>query len=305
MKLLVSERLRSKRFWADTARAYLYLLPAFVILGTFTFYPVYRSFALSLFDWDFINPIKRFIGLGNYRELLQDELFWKSLWNTVYYVLGSVVPTMALALGVAVLLNARIKGRSIFRTSFFIAYITPTVAATLVFRWIYDRDFGLVNYFLGRVGIGPIDWLNSPEFTMPAVILLSIWKYIGFQIVIFLAGLQNIDRQFYDAAKVDGASSWQLFRRITLPLLSPTIFFVLIISSIGAFKVFDEIYVLFPGGRGGPLNSSMTIVVYLFQKAFGEWRMGYASAAAYVLFFIIFILTLIQMKLLQRRVHYQ
>jgi len=299
-------RYRSGRFWRDTLQAYLFLVPAFVILGTFTFYPFIKAFLISFYKWDMINPVKEFVGLGNYIKLFHDDLFWLSLWHTVYYVLGSVFPQMVLALFIAVLLNSKIHGRSFYRTSFFLPYITNTVAAAMIFLWIYDRDYGLLNYFLHNIfGLNLIDWLNTPQFSMPAVIILGIWKYLGFDVVIFLAGLQSIDREYYEAAAVDGATAWHRFRHITLPLLSPTTFFVFIISIIGAFKIFDEIYVLWPGGQGGPLNSAMTIMIYFYHKAWGEWHMGMASAVADVLFAIIFIITLVQMWLSRKWVFYQ
>ncbi len=298
-------RLRRRGFWLDTIQAYIYLLPALVILGTFVFYPFFRAFVISFYRWDFIGE-KTFVGVKNYVKLFQDDLFWLSLWHTVYYVLGSVLPTMLLGLIIAVLLNQSIRFRSAYRTTFFLPYITPTVAVAMVFLWIYDRDYGLLNYVLHHLfGVRLIDWLNTPQFAMPAVIILSIWKYLGFNVVLFLAGLQNIDREYYEAAAVDGANAWHRFKYITLPLLSPTTFFVLVISIMGAFKVFDEIYVLWSGPSGGPLHSAMTIMIYFFNKAFGAYRMGLASAVANILFMIIFIFTLIQMWLSRKWVFYQ
>ncbi len=296
---------RKKRFWLDTAHAYLYILPAFLILGTFVFYPFVRAFWVSMFQWYNIrNP--QYIGLENYITVLHDDLFWESLWHTVYYVLGSVIPTMVLAMGIAVLLNSKIRGKSFLRTAYFLPYVTNTVAASMVFLWIYDRDYGLLNYILTHLfHIHLIDWLNTPEFAMPAVIILGIWRYLGFDIVIFLAGLQGIDQMYYDAAEVDGASAWDRFRHITLPLLSPTTFFVFIISIIGAFKVFQEIYILWNGSSGGPLHSAMTIMIYFYNTAWYEYHLGEAAAVANILFIIIFIVTVIQMQLSKRWVFYQ
>ena len=298
-------RYGKKAFWLDTAHAYIYILPAFLILGTFVLYPFIRAFWISMFQWwNIRNP--KFIGVSNYITVLHDSLFWESLWHTVYYVLGAVAPTMVLALIIAVLLNSKIRGKSFFRTAYFLPYVTNTVAASMVFLWIYDRDYGLLNYILHTLfHVHLIDWLNSPQWAMPAVIILGIWRYLGFDIVIFLAGLQGIDRMYYDAAEVDGATAWDRFRHITLPLLSPTTFFVFIISIIGAFKVFQEIYVLWSGSSGGPLHSAMTIMVYFYHTAWYEFHLGEAAAVANILFIIIFIVTVIQMQVGKRWVFYQ
>jgi multiple sugar transport system permease protein len=297
----------------ENVEAYLYLLPAFVVLGVFTFYPVVRAFQISLYRWPVIGA-KTFVGFGNYLKLIGDREFWMALRNTSYYALGSVPLTLALAILVAVLLNSRIRGRVIARVAFFIPHITPMVAATAVWKWIYNRDYGILNYLLellekalGRVGLevnlGPVDWLNRPELAIPILIIIGVWQYVGYQAIILLAGLQNIDRQYYDAAKVDGANAWHLFRHITVPLLTPQIFFLLIISIIGAFQLFTQVFILFMGNPG-PRDSAMTIVFYIYEKAFREFYMGMASAAAYVLFGIIFLLTLIQFRLSRRWVFY-
>ncbi|MGY4706737.1 carbohydrate ABC transporter permease [Candidatus Bipolaricaulota sp. J31] len=302
-----------KRRVRTSLEAYLYLLPAFLVLGVFTFYPVVRAFQISLYRWPVIGP-KTFVGFGNYLKLIGDREFWMALRNTAYYVAGSVPLTLILAIGVAVLLNSRIRGRVIARVAFFIPYITPMVAATVVWQWIYNRDYGLLNYllellekaleYLGfEVQLGPVNWLNDPRFSIPLLIVIGVWQYVGYQAIILLAGLQNIDRQYYDAAKVDGASAWHLFRHITVPLLTPQIFFLLIISMIGAFQLFTQVFILYVGNPG-PRDSAMTIVFYIFEKAFREYYMGLASAAAYILFGIIFILTLIQFRLSRRWVFY-
>jgi len=294
---------KDARYWKGSLQAYLYLLPALVILGAFTFYPLFSSFFLSLHEGPITNPNKVYKGLALYQKLWHDRKFWQALRNTVYYAGVSVPATMILALFVAVLLNTKIRLRGFFRTAFFLPYITPTVAAAIVWQWIFDRDYGLFNSFLNVFGIASQDWINSPALAMPMVILFSIWKYLGFQVVIFLAGLQNISQEYTDAALIDGANAWQRFWRVTLPLLSPVAFFVLIISMIGAFKVFDEIFVIFHGGAG-PLNSAMTVMIFFYQTAFVRFKMGYASAIAYALFALILVFTVVQMWLAKRRVHY-
>lgn len=304
---------RHLKEFRESLEAYLYLLPAFLIFGLFTFYPVIKAFQISLYRWPVIGP-KTFVGFGNYLKLIGDREFWMALRNTSLYVAGSVPITLGLAILVAVLLNSRIRGRVVARVAFFIPYITPMVSATAVWLWIYNRDYGLLNYFLellersfGKLGLhvnlGPVDWLNEPAFAIPLLIIIGVWQYVGYQAIILLAGLQNIDRQYYDAAKVDGASAWHLFRHITVPLLTPQIFFLLIISMIGAFQLFTQVFILYMG-QPGPRDSAMTIVFYIYEKAFREYYMGLASAAAYVLFGIIFILTMIQFRLSRRWVFY-
>ncbi|AZR72220.1 hypothetical protein BBF96_01690 [Anoxybacter fermentans] len=319
----IPTKYQKKSFWIETFWAYMYLLPAFIILGVFVFYPVVKSFIMSFYNWDLIGT-KTYVGLENYKELFKDKVFLKAIINTSYFVFVSVPITMCLSLFIAILLNTNIRARSWYRLAFFIPWITSPVAATMVWKWIFNyNNYGLLNYFLLKLthlinwfayiftlggvenwlSFSPINWLNNPSLTIPNLILLSVWKMMGYNIVIFLAGLQNVPTELYEAAEVDGASRWQKFRHITLPLISPTTFFISIISMIGAFKIFTQVFVLYSGTPGLD-NSGMTMVFYVYDKAFGEWRMGYASAGAYVLFFIIFIFTLIQMQISKKRVHY-
>ncbi|MCK4259212.1 MAG: sugar ABC transporter permease [Halanaerobiales bacterium] len=314
---------KQKSFWVETFWAYVYLLPVFIILGVFVFYPVFKSFFMSFTEWDMIGT-QKFVGLENYQDLFKDRLFRKSLINTSYFVFFSVPLTMLISLFIAILLNTKIKARSWFRIAFFIPWITSPVAATMVWKWIFNyNSYGLLNYFLLKatelvnwfayvftfgnaehwLTFAPLNWLNNPSFTIPNLIILSVWKMMGYNIVIFLAGLQNVPNELYEAAQVDGASRWDKFRHITLPLISPTTFFISIISIIGAFKIFTQVFVLYEG-TPGMLNSGLTVVFYIYTKAFNDWRMGYASAGSYILFFIIFIFTLIQMRLSKKRVHY-
>lgn len=297
--------LEQRIFWQDTLWAYLFLIPPIVLLGIFVFYPAIRSFILSLYDWNMISPVKTFVGLKNYWKLLHSPLFWKAFWNTCYYVFGSVPVTAALALALAVILNSKIKGKTLFRAAFFFSYITPTVAAAMIFRWIFNSQYGLANYLLGVVGLPPVKWLMDPKFSMPVVIFFAIWKFVGYQMLLFLAGLQNISQEVYEAAEVDGASAWQRFWYVTFPLISPYTFFVVLTSMMFAFRVFDEVYVMFPGGRGGPLNAAMTTMVFVYNEAFEKWHMGYASAAALCLFVVIILLTAVQWWLRKRWVFYE
>ncbi|MCD6254203.1 MAG: sugar ABC transporter permease [Thermotogae bacterium] len=234
----------------------------------------------------------------------ESSLFVKAIWNTIYYVILSTPTTIFLALGIALLLNRPLKLRAFYRTAYFIPFVTSVVAISLVWKWIFNDEFGLLNYFLSWFGIEKVAWLKDERWTIPTIAIVSIWKMVGYDAVIFLAGLQNIDKFYYEAADVDGANNLQKFFYITWPLLSPTTFFVLIVSMIGAFKVFTQVYVLYEGLPGPYGNSGLTMVYYIFDTFYQKQRMGLASAAAYVLFAIILVLTLIQFRVGQKRVQY-
>lgn len=315
--------MKTKKYWKETAEAYLYLLPAFVILGMFSFYPVVKSIYMSFFDWSLLREAQYFIGLENYERILNDSVFRTAITNTLRYVIGYVPISIGLGLIVAVLLNSKIRFRGPLRVAYFLPWVTSSVAISMVWRWIYNQHYGLLNMMLSGLAnvVNTIvefvtfghfaevwqfanpNWLMEPKWTIINIVIISVWQSMGYNMIIFLAGLQNIPHELYEAAQVDGASPWQSFWKITLPLISPTTFFISIISIIGAFKLFTEIYVLYTG-RPGPVNSGMTIVYYVYRNAFERYRMGYASAAAYILFAIIFIFTLIQMRASKSRVHY-
>lgn len=316
--------------------AYLYVAPAASVLFVFWLLPVGISFYISLTNWlggDTFDVVK-FIKLKNYVLALHDEEFFKSLFNTFNYALYSVPPTLIIALTIAILLNQNIKFRGIFRTIYFLPYVTTWVAISIVWGYFYNREFGLANHILmNQLHLGRLEWLAEPRgiiqlilqallmplgvnielshpllagpsLAMFSIIITSVWREIGFFMVIFLAGLQTIDKTLYEAAEIDGASAWQKFRFITLPLLSPVTFFLLIISMIGALKVYVPMLIMTPDG--GPDNTTMTMVFYIYEKGFtGLWRLGYAAAIAYLLFIIILVLTLLQNALLGRRVHYE
>lgn len=287
-----------------TVKALLYLLPALLIIGVFNLYPIVKSLDLSFYTrYDFFRNIVYERGLDNYIQLMADPDFRLALKNTLVYVAGVVPLLIIISLSIALLLNMNIRLRSLFRTLHFLPFVTSIAAVSIVWRWIYHRDYGILNYVLELFGQSPVAWLTDPSWAMPSMIILSIWKGLGYNIILFLAGLQTISKQHLLAARVDGASRWNRIWHIVLPLLSPTTFFVSIISVIGSFKVFDEIYALFDG-RPGPVNSALTIVYYIFEKFYGQWNFGLASAAAYVLFIIIFVFTLIQLYIGKRRVHY-
>lgn len=321
--LKIPLEMRNKKYWRETVQAYCYLLPAFVVLGFFSFYPVVKSIYMSFFDWGLLRQQQYFVGLENYQKILSDKVFIQAISNTVRYVIGYVPFSIGLGLIVAVLLNSKIRFRGALRLAYFLPWVTSSVAISMVWRWIFNQHYGLLNMLLASLsrGVNALvnflslghvqhlwqfnnpNWLMDPKWTIINIVIIGVWKSMGYNVVIFLAGLQNVPYELYEAAEVDGASKWQSFWKITLPLISPTTFFISIISIIGAFKLFTQIYVLYTG-RPGPLNSGMTIVYYVYRKAFEHYKMGYASAAAYLLFGIIFVFTLIQMAVAKRKVHY-
>jgi len=281
---------------------YLFLLPNIVGFLVFSSIPVLVTLAISTLDWDMIRR-PTFVGLENYQQLLgEDAVFRQVLRNTLYYVLGTVPAGIGLSLLLALAMNSRVPGITFFRAVFFVPVITSSVAVAMIWRWLYNRDFGLVNTALLAIGLPAIPWLSSSAWAMPAVIIMAVWKRLGYDMVIYLAGLQAIPPQLYEAAEIDGAGRWHRFWYITLPLLTPTTFFILVISIIGSFQVFDLAFVLTSGGPG---NATNTIVMYVYNQAFQFFHMGYAAAVAWVLFLMILLVTLVQWRIQKRWVHYE
>ncbi len=283
-----------------TIAGYLFLLPNIIGFLVFSSIPVLATLAISMLDWDMIRT-PTFVGLGNYAALLtEDAVFLQVLRNTAYFVIGTVPAGIILSLLLAVAMNSRIRGITFFRAVFFIPVITSSVAVAMIWRWLYNGDFGLINTGLDLIGLPMVPWLSSSKWAMPAVILMAIWKRIGYDMVLYLAGLQAIPPQLYEAAEIDGAGRLQRFWFITLPMLTPTTFFIVVISIIGSFQVFDLAFILTSGGPG---NATNTIVMYVYNQAFQFFHMGYAAAVAWVLFTIILIVTLIQWRIQKRWVH--
>jgi multiple sugar transport system permease protein len=281
----------------EAIAAWSFLTPSLILLLLFSAVPLLFAFYLSFHGWNLLEPAKPFVGLRHYIDLATDGLFWNAVKNTAIYSLY-VPATMACALAVALLLNRSIKGVALLRAVFFLPYITSFVAISIVWQWMYDPNFGVFNWALGFVGLGPYPWLNSPATALLALIIMAVWIHIGFQMIIFLAGLQAIPNELYEAAMIDGAGPWRRFWRITLPLLRPTTFFVLVTSIIGSFQVFTFVYVM---TEGGPLHATDVIVYHIYQNAWQFLRMGYASAMSWVLFAVIFAVTLLQFRFLGRR----
>ena len=228
-------------------------------------------------------------------QLVRTPLFWSSLENTFYFALVGGPLTIAVSLGAALLLNAKlVRWRSLFRTIYFTPFVTTLVAVAIVWRYLYHTRYGLLNYAIGALGIAPIDWLGDPHWAMPAIIVMAVWKNFGYNMLIFIAGLQSIPEELYDAANVDGAGPVGRFRNVTLPMLGPTLLFVGVITMIGYFQLFAEPYVM---TQGGPLRSTMSVVLLMYEEGFRWWRLGYAAAIAFVLFIVILIATMIQIRI--------
>jgi multiple sugar transport system permease protein len=292
---------RARRHRSDLLSALAFLSPTLMVLSAFVFFPIVFSFYLSFHSWNMFSPTRPFVGLGNYSAIVQNPEFWSVLKNTAVYTLGTVPLNMLLSLVIAFFLNKKLAGKKLLRTMFFAPVVMSSVAAAVIWRWVYEPSFGLLNYCLAVFGIPGVNWLNNPTSAMFALILMGVWKSFGFNMVLFSAGLQGIPAHYYEAAQIDGAGRWHQFWNITIPLLSPTTFFVLVMSMIGSFQVFDTVYVL---TSGGPLGSTKVLVFYLYEQAFKFFDMGYASAVAYLLFAVVFILTMLQMRYLRGRVHY-
>lgn len=284
--------------------ALAFVAPALVIITVFFFLPVAAALLLSFTDFDIYGIAAaenvRFVGFRNYGRLLGTPLFWTALKNTFYFAVVGGPLSIAVSLGAALLLNAKgVRFRGLFRTIYFAPFVTTLVAVAIVWRYIYHARYGMLNYGLGFFGIDPVDWLGDPRWAMPSIILLAVWKNFGYNMLIFIAGLQSIPEELYEAARIDGAGELRRFWHITLPALGPIMLFVSIITMIGFFQLFSEPYVM---TGGGPLRATTSMVLYMYEEGFRWWRMGYAAAIAFVLFIIIMTATLIQFRL-QRRVN--
>lgn len=290
MKKFLSNILNEQSF-----AGWVFILPA--LIGTFIFIiiPVFCSFGLSFVKWDLLNPIQ-FVGLANYKEIFSEPLFYKILNNTIVFAIATSVFGVIIPLVLASILNSKIRGSEFYKTAYFLPFITPMIVLGVVWEWIFDPNIGLLNHVLHL----HINWLYDTHFAMPALIIVSVWKLIGYNMVIFLSALSGISQSMFEAAKIDGANSFQTFKNVTIPLLSPTIFFVVIITAISSFQVFDLIYLM---TQGGPLDSTNVLVYAIYKNAFEYFNVGKASAIAYVLFTIILVLTLIQWNLRKKLVY--
>lgn len=278
---------------------YLFLLPSAVILGVFVFWPIVQAVILSIHEWTFGADTQPFVGLANYVRIWADARAWNAFGNTLYYTAFTVPLGIVLPLGLALLLNKKLPGRIVFRAAFFLPVIGSFAIIAIIWSFLIDPDIGLLTYWLTLLGFPKVSFLRDPDWAMPVIILVSVWKNLGFNMVIYLAGLQAIPRDLYEAAAIDGAGAFAKFRHVTWPQLRTTNVFVLIISVIGAFQVFDPVYVMTP--TGGPLFSTETVVSYIYRQGIQLLDISYASSIGVVLFAIVFALTLVQLRITGRR----
>ncbi|MDR3190272.1 MAG: sugar ABC transporter permease [Lactobacillaceae bacterium] len=293
-----------KPTWRQTLKGWMYVLPMLIVVGVFSIYPIISSLAMSFYtQYNFITNEIGAVGFDNFAFIFNDPNFRSAMFNTLVFVAGVVPLQVVISLIVAVLLN-RIKFLAgFFRSIYFLPFVTSTVAISMVWRWIYNKDAGLLNYLLSFVGIHPINWLNDPHYAMLALIILAIWKGLGFNIMLYLVALNNVDKGLYNAAKLDGAGAWSSFWHVTLPMISPMTFLVSVNGVIGSFKVFDEVFALF-GGQPGPGNSALTMVYYLYRLFYEQNQYGRAAASGVVLFGMILTVTLFQLWWSKKHVHY-
>ena len=276
--------------------AYLFLSPGLILFSIFTVFALGFSFYLTFHEWNIIEPDKPFVGLQNYRDMIDDESFRRSVINTVYFTSATVPLTMLVGLSIALLLNRPIRARGLFRTLYFLPVVTPFVVVSIIWKWLYNSQYGLFNYYLlkARLIDEPLGWLSDQNLAMPAVILMSVWSGVGFSMVVYLAGLQSVPAELYEAADVDGASAFSKLRYITVPLLRPTTLFLLVIGVIGSFQIFTQIFVM---TSGGPVERTTTMVYYIYQSAFKFYQMGYASTLAWALTVMLLGFTILQVRL--------
>jgi multiple sugar transport system permease protein len=293
--------MKTLQAWIDKEHisAWLYLAPAIILLSIFVFYPTLRLFFDSFYSWDGMSE-RTYVGIQNYRMLIEDDEFRQTVKNSFIFIIGSVPTGMAISLVMALLIQKHLIGQGIFRTIFFAPVVTSLVAAGLVFVWLLNYDFGVLNMMLEKLGLAKVPWLVDDKYAMLSVIIMTIWKDAGYNMILFLAGLNNISESYYEAARIDGAGSWKIFWKITWPLLMPTTFFILVVRIIFSFRTFEQIYAM---TKGGPVGSTTVFVYYIYEKAFKYFEMGYASAAAIALLLIVLVLTYIQFKFVKHEKH--
>lgn len=284
--------------------AYLFILVPLLFFVSIRIAPAFSAMSMSFFKWNIVSDNKPFVGLDNYKAMLEDEVFKKALMNTFKYVLIGVPGQLIIGLGLALMIQQLNKYRGLYRTIYFIPYVTSSVAVSWVWRFMFMKHAGVINGFLVWLGLPQQGFLGEPSQALYVVVASMIWQALGFQVVIFLAGLETIPKVYYEAARIDGASGWQIFRKVTMPLLNPTIVFAAVMGTINFLQTFTQVMNMSSQGRGGPLYSTISIVLYIYQQAFEQFKMGYASAMTVVLFLIIMIITLIQLKVLTKKFEY-
>ena len=280
-----------RREWS----AYLFLAPGMLLFSIFTLFALAFTIYLTFHEWEIISPDKPYVGLQNYKDMIHDEKFRHGVINTFYFA-GAVVPLqMLFGLGIALLLNTGLRGRVVLRTLYYLPCVTPFVVSAIVWKWFYNGDFGIFNFYLLKTGLidAPLSFLSDENLAMPSVIVMSIWGGIGFTMVVYLAGLQAIPEELYEAAKVDGAGPWARLRHITIPMLRPTTLFLAVVGIIFAFQQFTQIFVM---THGGPVDKTTTMLYYVYQAAFVYYDMGYASTLAFALFLMLVVFTVLQLR---------
>jgi multiple sugar transport system permease protein len=284
--------------WRERS-AYAFLAPGLILFSIFTVFALAFAFYLTFREWNILEPEKPFVGLQNYRDMVGDEDFRRSVINTFYFTGASVPLGMTIGLGIALLLNQQLWGRTILRTLFFLPVVTPFVVAAIVWKWLYNGDFGPINYYLIKTHLitEPLLWLSDKNLAMPGVVLMSVWTSVGFSMVVYLAALQAVPGELYESARIDGAGAWARFRYVTLPMLAPSTLFLMVMGIIGSFQVFTQIYIM---TSGGPVNRTSTMVYYIYESAFKFYEMGYASTLAYALFLLSLVFTALQLRLYRR-----
>ncbi len=291
----------SRGNWRLILFCYIVLAPVLALFGYVRMGPIVSSLVLSFHKWDLINPIKPFIGWSNYAELLEDDNFWLSLKNTAIYALLTVALSTLLAVPLAVFLAAKTRLSAVYQTIYFLPVITPMVPMSIAWKWIYDYNHGILNYVLSLVGIPAVAWLTDPGIALYALIIMGVWKVIGYNMILLLVGIRNIPSTYPEAAALDGAGGWQRVRYLTLPLLKPILLYVLVTSSINAFNVFTQVYVMTLGSQSAPGQAVRVLVFDIYQNAFQYFRFGYASAEAVMLTLIVLGFTLIQFRVARNK----
>lgn len=293
--------MKKKFDWKKWCNVMTFVVPALIPLTVFWIYPILRSMLLSLTDWDYMSPSYSFVGLSNYVALFKDTRFYSALWNTFVFGIGTVIPTIIGGMILALLLQKAFRGDGIFKFILFSPWITPTVAISIVWTWIYEPDVGIANHVLKFFHLPALQWINSSSTAMLAVIIVTVWKSLGYAMIFYITALEKVPKELYEANALDGANSWQRFRDVTLPCISPTTFFLVIITMVNSLQAYDQIQIL---TQGGPSGSTRTLLYMYYQLGFEEFNMGQATAVAMILILITVMLSLIQFVVSKKWVHY-
>ncbi len=293
--------MKKKLTLRNISSVWLFVIPALIPLIVFWIYPILRSVYISFTDWDYMSPTYKFVFLDNFKALFKDQRFYDALWNTVVFTLGTLIPTIVLGLLLALLLQKSFKGSGVIKFILFSPWITPTVAVSIVWTWIYEPDNGIANVILKFFGLPGLQWIKSSQTAMLAVIIVTVWKSLGYAMIFYLSALEKVPKELYEASGMDGAKSWQRFRDVTIPCISPTTFFLMIITMVNSLQAYDQIQIL---TQGGPSGSTRTLLYMYYQLGFEEFNMGQATAVAIVLILITVLLSVVQFTGSKKWVHY-